>query len=325
MPYAPETAYGANNRPRVLQHFGCAAGQSQLPAQADRCLALILAEGESTPAFRAPVNDRGLLDVHAATVEWGDGTPAPAEVLQANGFGTVLADGHVFEDDLDLGARLCVTDDSGDGTCESLPIRVVNLPPAVDAGAGGATFAGSAFQLTAATFTDPGAGDTHAATVDWGDGPIEPAAVIQGSGTGTIGAQHVFATAGTYTAEVCVTDNDGGAACDSLQVEVAVGPPVLTATKVDALVDDPGGDGVVNPGDAIEYVVTVTNSGQSPATGVVLDDAMPLHTALVAGSVTASQGTSESEDPIRVSLGEVPPGASTTVSFQVRLANPLPA
>ena len=66
--------------------------------------------------------------------------------------------------------------------------------------------------LITASFSDPGALDTHVGRVDWGDG--SPAADVpvsaQGTGWGSYVASHVYATAGHYTVTARVTDDDGG-------------------------------------------------------------------------------------------------------------------
>lgn len=59
-----------------------------------------------------------------------------------------------------------------------------------------------------ATFTDPGAGDTHVAIWDWGDnttseGYINPA-------VGTVSGNHTYTAADVYTIKLTVTDDDGG-------------------------------------------------------------------------------------------------------------------
>jgi hypothetical protein len=51
--------------------------------------------------------------------------------------------------------------------------------------------------MLGATFTDVGSADTHTTTVLWSDGGTD--------------LTHTFASAGTYTADVTVTDDDGGA------------------------------------------------------------------------------------------------------------------
>ncbi len=143
--------------------------------------------------------------------------------------------------------------------------------------------------------------------------------MVQGAGSGTVTATHVFAAGGTYTVEVCVTDDDGGMGCDALALSIPV--PILTATKTYQLADDVDGDGLVEPGDAIGYTITVNNSGPAAATGVVLTDPIPAHTELVAGSVTTTQGTIDSQQPVQVSLGEIGAGSSAGVTFQVRIVD----
>ena len=69
-----------------------------------------------------------------------------------------------------------------------------------------------------ATYTDPGTADTHTATVDWGDGTAiqGPFAVAGGVVVGT----HTYTSNGVFTVQVCVSDDDAGSACDTLQVTI---------------------------------------------------------------------------------------------------------
>lgn len=63
-----------------------------------------------------------------------------------------------------------------------------------------------------AAFSDAGVNDTHTASVAWGDLTSSAGTVTETaqSGTGTVGATHSFATIGTYSATVTVTDDNGG-------------------------------------------------------------------------------------------------------------------
>jgi len=63
--------------------------------------------------------------------------------------------------------------------------------------------------------------------------------------------------------------------------------PVITATKVDALISDDG-DGKADPGttEKIEYTVTISNTGTTDATNVQFTDTIDPHTTLVGGSIT---------------------------------------
>ncbi len=61
--------------------------------------------------------------------------------------------------------------------------------------------------------------------------------------------------------------------------------PLVYALKTVELTGDVNGNGLVDPGDLLQYAITVTNSGATPATGVVLTDAIPANTTYVANSV----------------------------------------
>jgi FtsP/CotA-like multicopper oxidase with cupredoxin domain len=82
------------------------------------------------------------------------------------------------------------------------------------------------FALTA-PFTDPGTGDTHTCSIDWGDGVTEPGTVAEAAGSGTCTGSHAYATAGFKTITVTVTDDDGGVAASAVIVDVN-SPPDCT-------------------------------------------------------------------------------------------------
>lgn len=63
-------------------------------------------------------------------------------------------------------------------------------------------------------------------------------------------------------------------------------PPVLSAQKTAKLAVDINGSGLMEPGDTIQYTITLANSAAVPASGVVLTDAVPAGTAYVPGSTT---------------------------------------
>jgi acetyl esterase/lipase len=57
--------------------------------------------------------------------------------------------------------------------------------------------------------TDPGRLDAHTATVDWGDGTVEPATVEQGAGDALVSGRHTYVRPGRYTVTLTVADDDG--------------------------------------------------------------------------------------------------------------------
>ncbi len=101
--------------------------------------------------------------------------------------------------------------------------------------------------------------------------------------------------------------------------------PVLEAHKVDSLSTDGDGDGVPSPGDTLRYDINISNTGDGAASGVTLRDLVPFHASLTAGSVATSQGTVVNEDPVEVSLGELPAETAATVTFEITIDNPVPA
>ncbi|MEM9599347.1 MAG: PKD domain-containing protein, partial [Acidobacteriota bacterium] len=160
-------------------------------------------------------------DTHSATLTWGDGGSDPATLWTDDGLGWA-GGGHAYAADGSYTAQLCVDDDDGGSTCIDLPVRVDNAAPVVTAAAPTGWVAGSAISTVLATYVDPGAGDVHTATVDWGDGQSEAVAVKPTvAGSGEVEAGHAYAAAGTYTVDVCVTDDGGDSQCAQLTVEVA--------------------------------------------------------------------------------------------------------
>jgi PKD repeat protein len=133
-------------------------------------------------------------------------------------------------------------------------VTVNNLPPSVDAGPDQAINEGDTVTLPPGTFIDPGTLDTHTATVDWGDGTVEPGAVTETGGNGSVAGSHVYPTAGSYTVTVTVTDDDGGVGSASF---------LVTVSQVSALVCDVDGDGDIDKAD----LSLISRSRNQPATG----------------------------------------------------------
>jgi len=67
-----------------------------------------------------------------------------------------------------------------------------------------------------ATFTDPDAGDTHTATIEWGDGSTSAGTVSSGS----VSASHTYPAAGVYTLKLTVSDGDGASDSEIFQYVV---------------------------------------------------------------------------------------------------------
>ena len=246
--------------------------------------------------------DPGGDDTHTATIDWGDGTSTPASVTETAGATEGSATGtHVYADDGTYTVQVCVTDDDAATGCDTTAIDITNRAPNVDAGDDRTLAEGDRWSLDPAVYHDAGTADTHVASVDWGDGTIEAATVMEapfgppgdetGAG-GTVDAAHVYDDDGTYTVQVCVTDDDGAGSCDTLEAQVANVLPVVgapsgsgeegTAVGLTAAIGDVGTadllTGTIDWGDGTPAVDAALRPGPTPgswvatATHVYADD-----------------------------------------------------
>lgn len=103
---------------------------------------------------------------------------------------------------------------------------------------------------------------------------------------------------------------------------------ILTAEKTDSLIIDANGDGLPNAGDTLLYEISITNTGDDPATGAEFADNPDSNTTLVAGSVLTSQGTvlagnTPGDTSVHVTIGSIPAAGSVTISFRAQINEPL--
>ncbi|MCP3964367.1 MAG: tandem-95 repeat protein, partial [bacterium] len=205
-------------------------------------------------------------------------------------------------------------DDDGGTGCGDVPVTVRNLPPVVEAGEKVLLAAGEPVALEPSTFVDAGVLDTHTATIDWGDGTVEAGVVSETSGSGTVAGSHTYAVEENFVVEVCVTDKDGDTGCDSFQIN-AVLDPGLTKESGE-------GSEVIEPGEVLEYTVTVFNNGTVAATGVEVVDPLPEYTSFV----TASDGGvyDPLTDTVTWTLGSLEPGETRVLTLTLQADFVLP-
>jgi hypothetical protein len=126
-------------------------------------------------SVQATFTDPGILDTHTASIDWGDGTTAAADVTESGGAGMVAAS-HIYADNGAYAIRLLVRDDGGAAAEQSCMATVANVVPMVTVVDLIAT-AQTPFTAEVGRFSDPGFTSTTAgtaerfeATIDWGDG-----------------------------------------------------------------------------------------------------------------------------------------------------------
>ncbi len=191
-------------------------------------------------------------------------------------------------------------------------------------------------------FDDPDAGDVNMVQVDWGDGTVEnevpmpddgslPGPVMgegEQGGQGTITARHVYSANGSYTAQVCISDN---AAVDSNGYK-SLTPgsttacrdiPVQVSPTVDMLLDIRPSSNPMPLDEALSYKLTLTNNPPQvgpglAATGITLSDV--LDERLQFDAVQTTDGSCvHGAGGITCSLDDLAPGEAATVTIDVTI------
>ena len=184
------------------------------------------------------------------TISWSAPTPGTGCTIAGE---TTLTPSVSCDDDANVTAELTVSDGVNAAVVDTATITIGNAAPVITLlSAPLGTLPHSLPVSVSADFTDAGNHDTHAATIDWGDGDTAPAPVSQGAGNGTVSASHTYASSGTFTIAVSVTDDDG--AIDTATTTVVInGAPTVgaggpyvgaegTAAPLHATVTDPEDD-----------------------------------------------------------------------------------
>ena len=183
----------------------------------------------------------GAHDDQTAVVHWGDGTNSAEGVVAPGGVAgefSIAAD-HVYDEAGEFVGEVCVTDQRGFSNCGQFRAVVTNAAPQVHAGRDLA--ADAAVDLDDMGFQDPGSADTHTATIDWGDGSVEAGLITGERGGGVVSGSHTYASSGSYTVELCVTDQHGATGCDDREITIDATEyaPEADADDAEGDVDEP--------------------------------------------------------------------------------------
>ena len=114
--------------------------------------------------------------------------------------------------------RARIADQDGGSTDYVTTISIVNAPPTVSLGKANTAVVGTPFE-SSGSFKDLGVLDTWTATVDYGDGSGTRSLTLNSDKTFAL--DRTYASAGTYTITVRVTDDDGGVGIAKQQVTVS--------------------------------------------------------------------------------------------------------
>jgi len=261
--------------------------------------------GTQTPVAATPVLEAEKDDALFVDAD-GNGVPSPGDTLRYEmrivNSGTVSVTGVTLNDIPDSNTTLVSgsvtttqgTVTSGNGGTPPITVDIGTIPA-------GATVIVS-YQ---ATINDP-----------------LPAGVTQVANQGLVSSNEL---------PVEPTDDPDTLPDDDPTVTPITAAPRIDAFKDDVLFVDADGNSAPSPGDTLRYEITIVNDGNTAATGVTFSDVPDSNTALVAGTVTTTQGTvttgnGAGDASVAVDIGTIPGGGGTVhVSFQVTIDDPLPA
>ncbi|MCF4969231.1 hypothetical protein CV014_19930 [Nostoc sp. CMAA1605] len=176
--------------------------------------------------------DPGTQDSFTLLVNWGDGS---SETFNFAAGTTDFDLSHQYGDNQDYVIIATVTDkDSASNTATTIA-RINNAAPAI-AGLllANTTVTENGLVVVSGRITDPGIGDTHTVSINWGDGTTSAATVDASTRTFTASRRYAddnpTATAvDNYTITATVTDDDGASASASTIVTVTNVAPVITS------------------------------------------------------------------------------------------------
>lgn len=127
----------------------------------------------------------------------------------------------------------------------------------------------------------------------------------------------------TAEAPVVASDDPGlPGLADPTRIAVSAAPALALVKRVQ--LEDLDANGVATPGDELLWTVETRVGGDTAATGLVLSDPIPAHTALVDGSIATTTGEVIGLTPLLVSLPAIPVGGASTLTFRTRIDPALP-
>lgn len=224
--------------------------------------------------------------------------------------------------------QLIVSDGDLSSAPDTVQVNVVNRAPTANAGGPYRGKVGIPIQFSGSG-SDP---DGDALTFSWefGDGSTP---LTTGGGTNS-SPTHAYASPGTFTVSLTVTDPFGAFAVSQTTANVAPAAPAFSLNPI--------GNKTVNLGETLTFTVTVTNSSSAPFSLFVDPLPLPNHASFNAGTgvftfkpdttqvgsfqltFTAVSGSDSSSEMITITVPNPPPGGTTAVRGQVYNLNQTP-
>jgi uncharacterized repeat protein (TIGR01451 family) len=152
-----------------------------------------------------------------------------------------------------------------------------------------------------------------------GDIPVGATITLSGSATVRNPDPGDHQITGTSTTAAPGSNCPAGGTDTRCKVSVAVLVPALTITKT-------ADTATAAPGQTVHYTVTVTNSGQTPYTGISVTDPLTgvLDDATFGGDAVAGSGAVTYTEPDLTWTGDAPVGAVVTITYSVVVRSPDP-
>ncbi len=183
----------------------------------------------------ATITEPGVLDSFVLEVKWGDGAEE-AFALPAGTTTVTLV--HRYADDGGYAINLSLRDDDGGVGLASTSIEVANASPAIGSlGLASRVVSEGGLVIVIGSISDAGALDTHAVTIQWGDGS-ESEAVVDPTAR-SFRATHTYAdddptstSSDDYTITATVVDNSGDTGSRSTTLTVVNLPPIVTELRI---------------------------------------------------------------------------------------------
>jgi cyanophycinase-like exopeptidase len=161
---------------------------------------------------------------YTATIAWGDGSTTDGTLAGANGSFTVSGD-HTYAEAGSYVVSVAVTDGSGAVTTATGTATVAGAALTLTGGLTLGAVHGQSAALTLASQTDGNPNDlasSYTVTINWGDNSGSTAGAVSAEvgGAWAVTGSHSYASNGTYTVSVQVTDEDGSSATATSTVTV---------------------------------------------------------------------------------------------------------